>query len=80
MRKQLVLGSPVLVKEAFRMKTGVIAAATAVCAAYLTYDGSDESDLRVYARFFTDRSVIEIEGDTEYFYSDGSLYGREWER
>ena len=23
---------------------------------------------------------IEIEGDTEYFYSDGSLYGREWER
>lgn len=49
---------------------------------YLSYEYPDEGSdtLNVYARFVIGKFVIEIVGDTEYFYSNGSLNGRVWKK
>lgn len=49
---------------------------------YLSYECPDEESdtLKVYARFVSGKFVIEIVGDTEYFYSNGSLNGRVWKK
>ena len=59
--------------------SGKIGSAEVSGTACLTYEGEDEGYLRAYARFFSGKFVIEIEGDTEYFISNGSLDGRVWE-
>ncbi|MBQ6330768.1 MAG: hypothetical protein IJI35_17245, partial [Kiritimatiellae bacterium] len=55
--------------------SGKIGGTTVSGTAYLSYEGE-----RVYARFFSSRFVIEIEGLTTYIIKDGSLDGRVWKR
>lgn len=62
--------------------SGTIAGTKVSGTTYLSYeyDEYDGEELEVVARFFVGKFVIEIRGDTEYFYSDGSLFGRVWKK
>ena len=62
--------------------SGTIAGTKVSGTTYLSYeyDEYDGEELEVVARFFVGKFVIEIRGDTEYFYSNGSLFGRVWKK
>ena len=62
--------------------SGSIAGTKVSGTTYLSYeyDQYDGEDLEVVARFFVGKFVIEIRGDTEYFLSNGSLWGRVWKK
>lgn len=62
--------------------SGSIAGTKVSGTTYLSYeyDQYDGEDLEVVARFFVGKFVIEIRGDTEYFFSNGSLWGRVWKK
>ena len=62
--------------------SGTIAGTKVSGTTYLSYeyDEYDGEELEVVARFFVGKFVIEIGGDTEYFYSNGSLLGRVWKK
>ena len=55
--------------------SGSIAGTKVSGTSYLVYDDEYEC---VFARFFIGGFVIEIEGGTEYFCNNGSLWGRVW--
>ncbi len=60
--------------------SGTIAGTKVSGTTYLTYEYVGEDRLMVVARFFVGKFVIEIQGDTEYFFSNGSLNGRAWKK
>ena len=62
--------------------SGSIAGTKVSGTTYLSYeyDQYDGEDIEVVARFFVGKFVIEIRGDTEYFFSNGSLWGRVWKK
>ena len=62
--------------------SGSIAGTKVSGTTYLSYeyDQYDGEDLEVVARFFVGKFVVEIRGDTKYFYNNGSLGGRVWKK
>lgn len=60
--------------------SGTIAGTKVSGSSYLTYEYVGEDRLMAFARFFIGKLVIEIQGDTEDFYSNGSLEGRAWRK